>query len=426
MVNWKRNGFTTVCILGADFALFGETANGKFRSYQYFPYDWKKGDPEALFEAARAAGYRGRMAVAGGFPGFRMTSERFPDMTEEELAETMAWEEDRMFLSSGAMASDYRILSHSPEGYTVLTAAVPEEELRPFAEAARKSGSRVAWVVPLPLLFEGDRPVQVFLAGKSEAFAYGWDGTAWTRKRRIEKAGAQEQVQRFRREGGEAGTVWLPLSNCKESDFLSWTALTPDVEVPALLDLCLSMSGRLPEGKSTLNLALPEDRPVPFFCREVRMLRLLQGMAAALAVGAAVLGTSLLGAWGEWADETRLAAELAPARAHMHLAQKENALAAAVMEERKAFFQNDFHWEQKLLLLSDGLPPGISLQSVERKETTVILKGTADSSLSIGQLQKQIGLSWGQECRIDSDKKDSTLPLHRFVLRSGKKGGSHG
>lgn len=418
MVNWNRNGLTVVCVMGVDFALFGEAGNGKFRSYQYFPYDWKKGDPEALFEAARVAGYSGSIVMAGGLPGFRMTWERFPDMTEDELAETMAWEEDRIFSSSQDMVMDYQILSHSAEGYTVLAAAVPEGILRPFADAARKAGSRIAWVVPLPLLFQEKEPVQIYLAGKSEAFAYGWDGSAWTRKRRIEKGKALEQAARFREDGGEARVLWLPLSDCTEENFHCWTALTPDIETPALLDVCLSLAGRLPEGKSSLNLALPEDRPVPFLDRKVRMLRCLQGVTAALAIGAVALGVSFAGAWSDRAEELQRAGTLVSVKASMQKARKERTRAAAMLEERKSFVKKDFQWEQKLILLADGMPAGISLQSVERNGNAVTLKGTADSSLSISQLQKQIARDWKQECRIDSDKKDGTLPMHRFVLRS--------
>ena len=426
MVNWNQNGLTLVCFIGADFALFGEAASGKFRSYQYFPYDWEKGDPEALFEAAREAGYGGRIALYGGLPGFRMTWERFPDMTEDELAETMKWEEDRIFMGSRDMIMDYQILSHNAEGYTVLTAAVPEEILRPLSDAARKAGSQITWVVPPPVLFQEEEPVQIFLVGRAEAIACCWDGSAWIKKRKIERGRAKEQVARLQEECETMHTLVLPLSDCRDSDFSYWAGLMRETKELSLMEMYLWLAGQLPERKKLLNMALPEDRPIPFFGKEVRILRCLQGMTAALVIGAAVLGAGFTGAWMDRAGESERAAALVPVKTRMQVDQKEKIHAAAVMEERKALFKKDFQWEQKLILLVDGLPAGISLQSIERTGNAVLIKGTADSSPSIGQLQKQIRLDWKQECRIESDKKDGILPLHRFVLRSVGKEGPYG
>ena len=50
-------------------------------------------------------------------------------MTEEELSETLYWEEDRLF-GNTPIESSYRILSQNAEGYEVIVSAIPRYDCK--------------------------------------------------------------------------------------------------------------------------------------------------------------------------------------------------------------------------------------------------------------------------------------------------------
>lgn len=407
----------TVCVLAAETILFARVQEGKFIRYDFFSYDRDEGALAGVFQAAQKAGYGKRIALAAGFSDFRIARERLPEMTEEEVKETMYWNSDRLFQLEKDMVSDFRILSHSPEGYEILAAGAGMDTVTSFSMAARASGCRIAWVVPLPFLFEMAAPLAIGLAGRLEAVLYVWNGTSWDRNRRIRKKEAREEISNVLKGTGIDNVMWMPTWELDEKAYEEWVGILDGNEQPPLKEWMLTLASRVPEGLLGMNLALPEDRPMPFLSKENRTLRLLQGLTACLLLGTAVLGAEYWTARSERAVEIERAGTLSVVRAEMEEAWRKRENAEAAQKEKIQFLEGG-GWETKLVLLADGLPSGISLQSIEQSGDGILIQGTADKSASVIALRSQIQTGWQWICRVESDKKDPNLPLRRFVLRA--------
>ncbi len=421
---WERfwgHRAVTVCVPTAETFLFALVRDGKFIRYDFFPCTQEEGALAAVFQAARKAGYGKQIALAGGFSDFRMVRERLPDMTEDEVKETMYWNSDRLFQLEKEMVSDFRILTHSPEDYDILAAGAGADTLAAFSMAARESGCRIAWVVPLPFLFEMAAPLVVGLAGRSEAWLYVWNGTGWDKNRRIRKKEAGEDISRFLKGTGMENVVWLPTWELDEKAYGEWVSILEGNEQPPLKEWMLTLASRIPEGLLGINLALAEDRPTPFLSKENRTLRILQGLTACLLLVTVVLGVEYWMARGDRMAEIQRAGALSAVRAEMGEARRKREEAEAAQKEKIQFLEGAGGWETKLVLLADGLPSGISLQFIEKRGNGILIQGTADKSASVMALRSQIQTSWQWTCRVESDKKDQQLPLRRFILRAEEK-----
>jgi hypothetical protein len=108
--------------------LLARVREGKFLASHHYIMEGnslEKELPEVLRKAERD-GYTARhitLILNGADSPVR--TRRFPRMTEDELEETVYWEEDRLF-GTVPHSADYRILSSSPEGYDILAAGVRE------------------------------------------------------------------------------------------------------------------------------------------------------------------------------------------------------------------------------------------------------------------------------------------------------------
>lgn len=415
-LNFKTSP-VTVCVPGHGRMLFAKVQDGKFIQYHMFDMGRNSLDLTDVFQQAKQAGYKGRMALAAAFSDFRIAKERLPDMTEEEVRGTMYWNSDRLFRLDKEMASDFRVVSHNLEGYELLAAGVGLDTVTLFSEAARSSGSRIAWVVPLPMLFESDKVIIVGLAGRREAWLYFWDGQGWANHQRVPKNEAKERTASFSAAADGAGILWFPTMDCDEESFAMWTSLDGMDESLSFSQVMLTMAGKTAGGIKGLNLALEEDKPEPLFSKQNRMLRLLQGLTMAAGLLTAVFGVQYLMAFQERDAAQEAASRLAADREAMKTEKVIEKIRQDRRKEEQQIFADDWQWEQKLVVLADGLPSGIALQSIERSGSSILIKGTADQSASVLLLQKRIKGDWHWNAMIESDKKDPRLPFRRFTLR---------
>lgn len=131
--------------------LFTDTVDGKLLRNRFFPAAPEE-DRSALFLRAASQGFAGKqILLCAALPGLRLESRRFPDMTKEELAETMRWESDRIFRTDAPLSMDWTATAHEPDRWDILAAACTEEELRRWTEPAGQAGRRIVCAaVPSP------------------------------------------------------------------------------------------------------------------------------------------------------------------------------------------------------------------------------------------------------------------------------------
>lgn len=130
VVAWQKNRVRTVVFPLAGKLCAVETVEGKRLGQWQVDYD---GDPSHLkecFLSMKAAGLRDKkLWLLVNAEALRWSRKRYPQMTEEEFAESMEWEADRVFHTEEAIAMGHRVLSHDEEGWEALLHALPRVEM---------------------------------------------------------------------------------------------------------------------------------------------------------------------------------------------------------------------------------------------------------------------------------------------------------
>lgn len=98
----------------------------------------------------------------------------FPAMTEEELAETMYWEQDRIFGVREDLRLSWKAISKDFTGWTVSLAGVREDSVACWQSAAEKAGRKITRCIPVTAveLPRERRPLYLYGKGKSALFLF--------------------------------------------------------------------------------------------------------------------------------------------------------------------------------------------------------------------------------------------------------------
>ena len=98
----------------------------------------------------------------------------FPAMTEEELAETMYWEQDRIFGVREDLRLSWKALLEDVAGWTVSLAGVREDSVACWQSAAEKAGRKITRCIPVTAveLLRERRPLYLYGKGKSALFLF--------------------------------------------------------------------------------------------------------------------------------------------------------------------------------------------------------------------------------------------------------------
>lgn len=150
---------------------------------------------------------------------------------------------------------------------------------------------------------------------------------------------------------------------------------------------------------------------------ENRKLRIAQG---ACALGAAFFlfsCASFLSAYRE--DKAQLAenealSPLKVKRAEMKKASEEEEALLAMLKEEEA---KDPHWEQRLVLLADGMPQGVVLSEISAEGEDVLLKGTSQKTTDLSNFTSHLTRAWGGLTELKSRKKNARTGLFEFTVR---------
>lgn len=98
----------------------------------------------------------------------------FPAMTEEELAETMYWEQNRIFGVREDLRLSWKALLEDAAGWTVSLAGVREDSVACWQSAAEKAGRKITRCIPVTAveLPRERQPLYLYGKGKSALFLF--------------------------------------------------------------------------------------------------------------------------------------------------------------------------------------------------------------------------------------------------------------
>ena len=398
-------------------------------------------------------------------PDLHAACRTFPAMTEEELAETMYWEQDRIFGVREDLRLSWKALLEDAAGWTVSLAGVQEDSVACWQSAAEKAGRKITRCIPVTAVEVPRRPLYLYGKGKSALFLFREEHVQESRI--LNTADADKKLQVFIRhllksydmEGRDI--VFIPMSGgVKEIPFWKdlaekWrekikTLSLPNEIEPEPDDFTDSADEReafseesgeedhlvktfacgeemeeelwtilLPvmeaaDGAEMDFLAGKKRKVLP--AGEVNWLRASQGMSALFAA-AGILCFILLGyTFLEERDAEAKLAGLSAVRIEMDAERKEREKENQLLSELKSLEENDFRWEQKLVALSECTPQGIVLSEINAGEGTVHITGTADSPVTAMRFQKELEKAWGGKIYIEKQKREPNLKMAAFTL----------
>ena len=107
-------------------------------------------------------------------PDLHTACRTFPAMAEEELAETMYWEQDRIFGVREDLRLSWKAISKDSTGWTVSLAGVREESVACWQSAAEKAGRKIIRCIPVTAveLPRARRPLYLYGREKSALFLF--------------------------------------------------------------------------------------------------------------------------------------------------------------------------------------------------------------------------------------------------------------
>ena len=399
-------------------------------------------------------------------PDLHAACRTFPTMTEEELAETMYWEQDRIFGVREDLRLTWKAISKDSTGWTVSLAGVREESVACWQSAAEKAGRKITRCIPVTAveLPRPRRPLYLYGRGKSALFLFREEHVQESRI--LNMADADKKLQVFLRHLSKSydmegrDIIFIPMSGgVKEIPFWKDLAerwrkkikilpLSGEIEEPddftdpadereafseesgeedhlvktfacgeemeeELWTILLPVM-EAADGAEMDFLAGKKRKVLP--AGEVNWLRAGQGVSALFAA-AGILCFILLGyTFLEEREAEAKLAGLSAVRIEMDAERKEREKENQLLWELKSLEENDLRWEQKLVALSECTPQGIVLSEINAGEGTVHITGTADSPVTAMRFQKELEKAWGGKTYIEKQKREPNLKMAAFTL----------
>lgn len=399
-------------------------------------------------------------------PDLHTACRTFPAMAEEELAETMYWEQDRIFGVREDLRLSWKAISEDITGWTVSLAGVREDSVACWQSAAEKAGRKITRCIPVTAveLPRVRRALYLYGRGKSALFLFREEHVQESRI--LNMADADKKLQVFLRHLSKSydmegrDIIFIPMSGgVKEIPFWKDLAerwrekikilpLSGEIEEPDdftdpadereafseesgeedHLVKTFAYGEEMEEGLWTILLPVMEaaagadmdflagEKRKALLTGEVDWLRAGQAVSA-LSAGAGILCAIFLGytSLEEREAEAKLAG-LSDVRIEMEAERKEQEKENQLLSELKSLEENDFRWEQKLVALSECTPQGIVLSEINAGEGTVHITGTADSPVTAMRFQKELEKAWGGKIYIEKQKREPNLKMAAFTL----------
>lgn len=172
---YRKQKIVTVIAPYPDGLWAADVRDGKFLRKAFIPWNGPADEDGAaeMLRLLSAQGFsRRNLILAVNGADLRIQSRRFPDMTEQELAESMVWEEDRMFRLPGPVSMAWEKLSSDFSGCEVLIAGAMKEKIFFWEKAARRAGKRIVRAVPAAGFVSGEKPAFILCAFRKKGVLF--------------------------------------------------------------------------------------------------------------------------------------------------------------------------------------------------------------------------------------------------------------
>lgn len=182
---YRKQKIVTVIAPYPDGLWAADVRDGKFLRKAFIPRTGKEDEDGAaeMLRLLNAQGFsRRNLILAVNGADLRIQSRRFPDMTEQELAESMVWEEDRMFRLPGPVSMAWEKLSSDFSGCEVLMAGAMKDRIFFWEKAARRAGKRIVRAVPAAGFASGEKPAFTLCAFRKKGVLLCRFGTFFRRR----------------------------------------------------------------------------------------------------------------------------------------------------------------------------------------------------------------------------------------------------
>ena len=437
-----------VCVLLAGKLWAADLKEGRFLRTASVPLEeMTENAVAAAFRALAEQGMkRKEILLLVNFPDLRLENRKYPAMTEEEMVETMYWEEDRLFRTEEPMAPGWEVTSHSPLGWEVHVEAVKKETLSLWEKGAALAGCHVGKALPVTAVPLSEEPHFILYGRKRSAILiFRKDRLLRSRILRKEEKGKgalfmERCLANFNIQKGTC--FFIPLSDCGREEETFWKErMKEEIEregenglLPDSLTMAenfLSDYGgwadmeilfrRLSSGRLTLPLT---EKRKSFITEENRTLRAAQGLCLVSLLFFLLAGGEFLSAENRLSGLRREEGRLKPQKEQLVEARRTAVRERELEQLLGDLEKKDGRWEEKLVLLAESVPPGIVISSIIQKGDVIHIEGTAQSNERLSLFRNSFSTSWGMNARNGSRKADPVTGLVDFTI--SLKGGNHG
>lgn len=232
---YRKQKIVTVIAPYPDGLWAADIRDGKFLRKVFIPWNGKA-DEDGAAEMLRLLNGQGfsrrNLILAVNGADLRIQSRRFPDMTEQELAESMVWEEDRLFRLPGPVSMAWEKLSSGFSGCEVLMAGAMREKIFFWEKAARRAGKRIIRAVPAAGFVSGEKPAFILCAFRKKGVLFCRFG-AFFRRRSISPKLHGEGLYFMKRTAGDLAVTDMDFSllfmgDCGPQDRAFWRRWAAD------------------------------------------------------------------------------------------------------------------------------------------------------------------------------------------------------
>lgn len=232
---YRKQKTVTVIAPYPDGLWAADIRDGKFLRKVFIPRTGKE-DEDGAAEMLRQLNGQGfsrrNLILAVNGADLRIQSRRFPDMTEQELAESMVWEEDRLFRLPGPVSMAWEKLSSGFSGCEVLMAGAMKDRIFFWEKAARRAGKRIVRAVPAAGFVSGEKPAFILCAFRKKGILLCRFG-AFFRRRSISPKLHGEGLYFMKRTAGDLAAADMDFSllfmgDCGPQERVFWRRWAAD------------------------------------------------------------------------------------------------------------------------------------------------------------------------------------------------------
>ena len=359
------------------------------------------------------------------FSDLRTEVKQFPQMTEDELSETMYWEQDRIFGVRSDLQIAWRVLEKDATGWRLSLAAAEKEQLQYWKHTAALARKRISRIVPVTeIRAEGEYPRFCFFAQKNQVLCIFRAGKE-ERTRVIPKNEAENVADKFVSRLSEtynlenAEFLFLPFADCPEEDKEFWRTAVhhPQKEYnrPEKEEENFIRQVMISVPDSPMNLLSPVKKK-PLVTEENKWLRAGQILAVLFFTTGVILSMQFLITLADYKEKTDYLAESVSVRKEMAEERENREKEKQLLAEIKERAEKNPPLAGKLLVLADSVPKGIILHEITAEGTYLSVKGSAATMKAAGVFKGRLERIWQGAMTIRKKKIAASVQAVTFEI----------